>query len=147
MVAADAPAEILLVEDNPADVRLTMKAFEEGGIGVRVTVAEDGERALEILRRQGEYARAPMPDLILLDLNLPKVDGREVLAAVKEDPELRQIPVIVLTGSNARADILTSYRLHANCYIRKPFSFAELAEAVKTIEDFWLTLVTLPKND
>ena len=139
--------EVLLVEDSPADARLVVKAFANNGGNVRVTVAEDGERALEILRYPGDPSAAPTPDLILLDLNLPRLDGREVLAAVKEDPQLKHIPVIVFTGSNAPLDILTSYRLRANCYVQKPFSFADLAAAVKMIQDFWLTLATLAKFD
>jgi len=138
--------EVLLVEDNPADAKLAIKAFAKSAGDVHVSVVEDGEQALTLLRRGALLADESLPDLILLDLNLPRLDGREVLAAIKRNPRLKQIPVIVLTGSNASMDVLTSYRLHANGYVRKPFSFADLAIAVKKIHDFWLTLATLPND-
>jgi CheY-like chemotaxis protein len=138
------PIEILLVEDNPADVRLTKEALREGKVKNSLNVARDGVEALEFLRRQGPYAGAPRPDLILLDLNLPKKDGREVLAEIKADDELKTIPVVVLTTSNAELDILKSYSLHANCYITKPVDLEQFVSVVKAIDDFWLTVVRLP---
>ena len=138
------PIEILLVEDNPADVRLTQEALREGKVKNRLSVARDGAEALAFLRREGEHASAPKPDLILLDLNLPRKDGREVLAEIKQDPVLRRIPVVVLTTSSAEVDILKSYELHANCYIKKPVVFERFAEIVKQIEQYWFAIVTLP---
>ena len=140
------PIRILLVEDNEADVRLTVEAFKEGKITNNMLVARDGIEALEILQRQGPNAQVPHPDLILLDLNLPRMDGREVLARIKEDPALKRIPVVVLTTSAADEDILRTYNLHANCYITKPVDLERFLEVVKTIEDFWLTVVSLPKH-
>lgn len=138
--------EILLVEDNPGDVRLTEEALKEGKVINRLSVVPDGVEALAYLRKTGEYASAATPDLVLLDLNLPKKDGREVLAEVKQDPELRKIPVVVLTTSRDEQDILKSYDLHANCYITKPVDFEQFIRVVRAIEDFWLSVVKLPPN-
>lgn len=139
--------EILLVEDNEGDVRLTREALNEGRIRNRLSVVNDGEQALAFLRREGSHADAPRPDLILLDLNLPRLDGREVLAAIKQDPELKQIPVVVLTSSRAEQDLLRAYDLHANCFIGKPVAFEEFIDVVRSIEDFWLTIVVLPPKE
>jgi len=139
-------AKILLVEDNPGDVRLTMEALKEGKILNEISVAEDGVEAIAYLRRAGKYAAATRPDLILLDLNLPKKDGREVLEEIKEDAELKTIPVVVLTTSAAERDILRAYNLHANCYITKPVDLEQFMRVVQTIEDFWLTIVKLPQE-
>jgi CheY-like chemotaxis protein len=136
------PIEILLVEDNAADVRLTREALREGKVRNNLRVARDGEEALDILRREGE----PRPDLILLDLNLPRRDGREVLKEIKSDPALMTIPVVVLTTSAAEADIVKSYSLHANCYITKPVDLDQFITVVKSIDDFWLTIVKLPPD-
>jgi chemotaxis family two-component system response regulator Rcp1 len=136
--------EILLVEDNPADVRLTREALKEGIIANNLSVVHDGVDAMAFLRRQGKYALAPRPDIILLDLNLPKKDGREVLAELKEDPNLRRIPVVVLTTSKAEQDILKAYDLHANCYVTKPLDLDEFMILVRSIEEFWLAVVRLP---
>jgi chemotaxis family two-component system response regulator Rcp1 len=138
------PVEILLVEDNPGDARLTLEALREGKIRNHLHHAKDGVEALAYLRREGEYAGAPMPDIILLDLNLPRKDGREVLAELKEDPSLRRIPVVVLTTSEAEQDILRTYELHANCYITKPVDLEKFITIVRAIEDFWLAIVRLP---
>jgi chemotaxis family two-component system response regulator Rcp1 len=138
------PIEILMVEDNPGDIRLAVEALKEGKVRNRMHTVGDGEEALAFLRRQGSYAEAPRPDLILLDLNLPKKTGQEVLAEIKEDPDLRRIPVVILTVSEAEADILKTYNLHANCYITKPVDLERFIEVVKSIEDFWLTVVMLP---
>lgn len=138
--------EILLVEDNPGDVRLTMEALKEGKLLNHVSVAEDGVEALAFLHQEGKYAGRPRPDLILLDLNLPKKDGREVLAEIKEDPELRHIPVVVLTTSTAEHDVLKTYDLHANCYINKPVDFEQFLEVVKSVGDFWFSCVILPSG-
>jgi chemotaxis family two-component system response regulator Rcp1 len=138
--------EILLVEDNPADVRLTMEALKEGKIANNLNVAYDGVEALEFLKKKGKYAKAPNVDLILLDLNLPRKDGREVLAEVKADDNLKRIPVVVMTTSKAEEDILRSYNLHANCYVVKPIDFDKFIKVVKAIEDFWVSIVTLPKG-
>lgn len=138
--------EILMVEDNPGDVRLTREAMKEGKIGNRLSVVSDGVEALEFLRRQGRFADAPRPDLILLDLNLPRKDGREVLAEIKFDPALRTIPVVVLTTSHADEDVVRAYNLHANCYITKPVDFNQFMKVVQQIDDFWVNLVTLPKR-
>lgn len=140
------PIEILLVEDNPADVRLTEEALKEGKVRNNLHVARDGVDALEYLLRVGKYADAVRPDLILLDLNLPRKDGREVLAAIKADADLKLIPVVVLTTSSAEADILRSYKLHANCYITKPVDLDQFVKVVKSIDDFWLTVVRLPEK-
>lgn len=140
------PIEILLVEDNPGDVRLTREALKEGKVRNNLSVAENGEAALSFLRRAGQFASAPRPDVILLDLNLPRKDGREVLAEIKTDPDLKRIPVVILTTSQAEQDILKTYNLHANCYIAKPVDLDRFIEVVKSIEDFWLTIVKLPPN-
>ncbi len=138
------PIEILMVEDNPGDVRLTVEALKEGKIRNNFNTVADGVEALAYLRRQGPYAEATRPDLILLDLNLPKKSGPEVLAEIKEDPDLRRIPVVILTVSKAEQDILKTYNLHANCYITKPVELDQFLEVVKSIENFWLTVVMLP---
>jgi CheY-like chemotaxis protein len=144
---AGRPVEILLVEDNPGDVRLTREALKEGKAHVRLSVVSDGDQALAFLRRQGEHAAAPRPDLVLLDLNLPRTGGREVLAQVKADPALRRIPVVVLTSSQAEPDVAASYDLNANCYIIKPLDLDQFIRVVRAIEDFWLTVVKLPRGD
>lgn len=136
--------EILLVEDSPADIMLTREAFEQNKILNRIHVAEDGIQAMDFLNKRGVYASAPRPDLILLDLNLPRKNGREVLAEVKADPDLRKIPVIVLTTSNADEDILKAYNLNANCYVVKPVGFDNFLKAVQSIRHFWFSVVTLP---
>ena len=138
------PLEILLVEDNPADVRLTQEAFREGKIHNKLVVARDGVEAMDFLHRRGKYADGVRPDLILLDLNLPRKDGREVLAEIKSDPELMRIPVVVLTTSRAEMDIVKSYNLHANCYVVKPVDLDQFINVIKSIDNFWLTAVTLP---
>ena len=140
------PIEILLVEDNPGDVRLTREVLKEGKLLINLRAVEDGVEALAFLRREGKYADATRPDLILLDLNLPKKDGREVLAVIKADEHLRRIPVVVLTVSQAEEDILKSYNLNANCYISKPVDLDQFIRVVKSIEDFWLTIVKLPPD-
>jgi CheY-like chemotaxis protein len=140
------PIEILLVEDNPGDVRLTIEALREGKVHNNLHVARDGVEAIEFLRQLGAHAEAVRPDLILLDLNLPKKGGREVLAEIKGDPELQSIPVVVLTTSRAEQDVLETYRLQANCYITKPVDLEQFISVVKSIEDFWLTVVTLPNR-
>jgi chemotaxis family two-component system response regulator Rcp1 len=140
------PIKILLVEDNPADVRLTFEALKEGKITNSLSVAKDGADALDFLYRRGEHAAAPRPDLILLDLNLPKRDGREVLAEIKKDEDLKRIPVVVLTTSKAEEDILRSYNLHANCFISKPVDYEAFIDVGRSIENFWLTVVVLPKG-
>ena len=141
-----APIEVLLVEDSPGDVRLTREAFKDAKVHLNLNVASDGAEAMEFLNREGKHAHAPRPDLILLDLNLPKKDGREVLEEVKVSPTLKSIPVVILTTSASDADILRSYRLHANCYITKPVSLDAFLEVVKSIDDFWLTVVKLPSD-
>ncbi|MBX6771275.1 MAG: response regulator [Chloroflexi bacterium] len=141
------PVEILLIEDNPGDVRLTIEALRDGKVRNHLNVVTDGVEALLYLRRQGRYAAAPRPDLILLDLNLPRKDGREVLAEIKADPHLRSIPVVILTTSQADQDILKSYELNANCYITKPVDLDQFIAVVRSIEDFWFTVVTLPSRD
>ncbi|HYB19381.1 MAG TPA: response regulator [Thermodesulfobacteriota bacterium] len=138
--------QILLVEDNPGDVRLTVEALKDGKIHNHLNVASDGEEALAFLRRQGQYAHAPRPDLILLDLNLPKKDGREVLKEIKQEKNLKRIPVVILTTSTAEKDIIKTYDLHANCYINKPVDFDQFTSVVKSIEDFWFTVVKLPRG-
>ncbi len=140
------PVEILLVEDNPGDVRLTREAFREGKIYNHLSVVSDGVEALAFLRREGCYANAPHPDLILLDLNLPKKDGRDVLAEIKDEEELKRIPIVVLTTSNAEKDILKTYGLQTSCYITKPVDFAQFVAAVRLIEDFWFSIVKLSKG-
>jgi CheY-like chemotaxis protein len=141
------PIEILLVEDNPGDVRLTQEVLKDGRIRNALNIVNDGVEALAFLRREGAYADAAPQDLVLLDLNLPKKDGREVLAEIKSDPELRKIPVVVLTMSAAEADILSAYDLHANCYITKPVDLVQFENVVRSMEEFWLTIVKLPKGD
>ncbi|MEE4380167.1 MAG: response regulator [Candidatus Competibacteraceae bacterium] len=138
------PIEILLIEDNPGDVLLTREGLEEAKVRNNLYVVRDGVEALDFLRRQGTYAQAERPDLILLDLNLPLKDGREVLQEIKHDPHLRSIPVVVLTTSESDEDILRSYELHANCYITKPIDMAGFIQVVKSIDDFWFTVVRLP---
>lgn len=139
--------EILLVEDNPGDIRLTMEALREGKVHSNLSVVRDGAEALIFLHRRDKYVDAPRPDLILLDLNLPKQNGREVLADIKGDSDLKRIPVVVLTTSNAEQDILKAYDLHANCYINKPVDLEQFLTVIRSIEDFWLTLVTLSPGD
>lgn len=138
--------EILLVEDNPGDVRLTQEALKEGKVFNNLNVVMDGVEALAYLRREGKYADAQLPDIVLLDLNLPKMDGREVLAAIKADEDLKRIPVVVLTTSKADEDVLRVYDLHANCYITKPVDLEQFLGVVKSIKDFWFTVVKLPPN-
>jgi two-component system, chemotaxis family, response regulator Rcp1 len=145
-MSGTADVEILLVEDNPGDVRLTREALKEGKVRNRLNVVMDGDAALAYLRREGDYASATRPDLILLDLNLPKKDGREVLAEIKKDPSLRRIPVVILTTSSAEKDVLQTYDLQANCYITKPVQLGEFLSVVKSIDDFWLALVRLPPH-
>jgi len=140
------PVEILLVEDSPEDVDLTKEALEEGKLKVSLNVVTDGVEALKFLRKLRNYKDKPTPDVILLDLNLPKKDGLEVLAEIKMDEELKHIPVIVLTIFKAEEDILKSYKHHANCYVTKPVYFDSFTEIVKSIEDFWFTIVKLPKK-
>lgn len=141
------PIEILLVEDNPGDVRLTIEALKEGRIANKINVAMDGMEAMAYLRREGRYKDAPRPDLILLDLNLPRKNGREVLAEIKNDSKLKHIPVVVLTTSKAEKDIIMTYNLHANCYITKPVDFDQFIGVVKSIENFWFTVVKLPPRE
>lgn len=138
--------EILLVEDNPGDIRLIVEVLKEGKINNNLSVVEDGEEALAYLRREGSYQEAIVPDIILLDLNLPKINGTEVLAEIKKDPLLKYIPVIILTTSEAEQDILRAYDLHANCYITKPVNLEQFLTVVRSIENFWLTLVKLPRR-
>jgi CheY-like chemotaxis protein len=138
------PIEILLVEDSPDDADLTIDALREGRVRNRVTVVEDGVEAMAYLRRQGQYADAPRPDLILLDLNLPRKDGREVLAEIKEDPHLRRIPVVMMTCSDDEKDVLAAYNLHVNCYVTKPVDLDQFLAVVRSIEHFWFTVVKLP---
>ena len=140
------PVIILLVEDNPGDVLLTEEALQEGKVCNDLYVAEDGMEAIAFLRREGKYEDMPRPDVILLDLNLPRMDGREVLAEIKADPDLKRIPVVILTTSSADEDILKSYDLHANCYITKPVDLDQFIAVVKSVEDFWFTIVKLPFN-
>lgn len=140
------PIEILLVEDNEADALLTQEAFGEAKVANRLSVVEDGEQAMAFLRRQGSYRAAAHPDLILLDLNLPKKDGREVLAEIKADDHLKRIPVVVLTTSDAQVDVRRAYDLHANCYITKPVDFEQFLAVVESIEHFWLTVALLPQE-
>jgi len=138
--------EILLVEDNPGDARLTIEAMRETKMRNRMHVVEDGVEAMAFLRRQGRYGEAPRPDLILLDLNLPRKDGREVLAEVKADPALKRIPVVILTTSRAEEDVLRAYELHANCYVTKPVDLAQFMKIVSQIDEFWVKVVTLPRK-
>jgi len=138
------PIEILLVEDNPGDVRLTQEALKGGKVSNNLHVVEDGEQAMAFLRRKGNYAGSVRPDLILLDLNLPKKDGREVLREIKSDNDLKRIPVVILTTSSAEEDIFKTYSDYANCYITKPIGFDQFISVVRSIENFWLTVVKLP---
>ncbi len=140
------PVEILLIEDNMGDVRLTQEAFKDSKILNNIHYVTDGVEAIKYLKAEGEYKKAVRPDIILLDLNLPKKDGREVLAEIKQDSNLKRIPVIVLTVSKAEEDIMRTYDLHANCFITKPVSVDKFFSVVKTIEDFWLTIVKLPRK-
>lgn len=140
------PVEILLVEDNPGDERLTREALKEGKVYNNFHWVKDGVEAMEFLRRQGRYKDAPRPDIVLLDLNLPKKDGREVLAEVKADPNLRLIPVVIITSSEAEQDVLKTYELHANCYVTKPVDLEQFIKVIQSIETFWLTIVTLPSS-
>ena len=141
------PIEILLVEDNPGDVRLTQEALKEAKVWNRLSVVSDGEEGLAYLAKRDGYEGAVRPDLILLDLNLPRKDGREVLAQIKKDPDYRRIPVVILTSSGAEEDITRAYDLHANCYIRKPVDFRQFLAVVQSIDDFWLMVVRLPGRD
>ncbi len=138
------PIRILLVEDNPGDVQLTREALRENKVANELFVARDGEEALRFLRHEGTFQKEPRPDLILLDLNLPRKDGREVLAEIKDDPNLRRIPVVILTTSKAEIDILRAYDLHVNCYVTKPLNLDRFLEVVRSIESFWLSIVELP---
>ena len=140
------PIEILLVEDNPGDVRLTMELLRESKIHNRISVVNDGIGAMAYLRKEAEFREAPRPDLILLDLNMPRKDGREVLAEIKRDPDLKRIPVVVLTTSSAEQDIVRSYDHHANAYITKPVDLDQFAKVVRSIEEFWFTIVKLPRK-
>jgi CheY-like chemotaxis protein len=141
------PIEILLVEDNPGDVRLTIEALRDSKVRNNLQVASDGVQAMAYLRKEGQYADVVRPDLVLLDLNLPRKDGRQVLSEIKTDPDLRTIPVVILTTSQAEQDVLQSYQLQANCYITKPVDLEQFITVVRSIQDFWLTIVTLPNTD
>jgi len=138
------PIRILIVEDSPSDAFIVNEALEQGQVPTELFAVHDGVEAMEFLRHQGKYADAPRPDIILLDLNMPRKDGREVLAEIKTDEKLKDIPVIVLTSSAADQDVLTAYRLHANCYLAKPVDFSKFKDLVRTIETFWFKNVTLP---
>lgn len=138
--------EFLLAEDNPGDVRLTQEALRDSKIRNNLNVVTDGVEAIAFLRRQGKYANAPIPDVVLLDLNLPKKDGREVLAEIKSDPVLKRIPVVIITSSEAEQDILRTYDLHANCYVSKPVDLDQFIKVIQAIENFWLTIVKLPSD-
>jgi two-component system, chemotaxis family, response regulator Rcp1 len=140
------PIEILLVEDNPGDSRLAKEALKESKLKNTLYIAEDGVEAMNFLYKIGKYSKVPRPDLIILDLNLPKKDGREVLAEIKNDDNLKRIPVVILTISKAEEDILKTYNLHANCYVTKPLDLDQFMKVVKSIEDFWLTIVKLPNG-
>jgi CheY-like chemotaxis protein len=146
MTDGRSPVEILLVEDNPGDERLTREALKEGKVSNNLHWVKDGVEAREVLQRRGKYRDAPRPDIILLDLNLPKKDGREVLQEIKSDDVLRRIPVVVLTTSKAEEDVLKTYDLHANCYVTKPVDLEKFIVVVRSIDVFWLTVVTLPPN-
>jgi two-component system response regulator len=141
------PVEILLVEDSPSDADLTVAALAAAKVSNRLNIVEDGVQAMAFLRRAGPYAEAPQPDLILLDLNLPRKDGREVLAEIKSDERLKSIPVVVLTTSQAEKDVLQAYKLQASCYVTKPVDFQQFLEVVKAVEGFWLTVVKLPPSE
>lgn len=140
------PMDVLLIEDSPGDVRLTQEAFREANPAIRLHVASDGVEAMTFLQREGAHARSPRPDIILLDLNLPRMDGREVLARIKEDDKLKTIPVVILTTSDAEADITKSYQLKANCYLTKPVQLDQFESLVKSINEFWLTKARLPSQ-
>ena len=140
------PLNVLLVEDSPGDIRLTQETFRDANRAIHLHVATDGVEAMAFLMRDGAHIHAPRPDIILLDLNLPKMDGREVLARIKEDDSLKLIPTVILTTSDAEADIVKSYQLHANCYLRKPVRLDEFEKLVKSINDFWLNTVKLPQQ-
>jgi two-component system, chemotaxis family, response regulator Rcp1 len=140
------PIVILLVEDNPADARLTAEGLKRAKVLNQLHVVDDGEEAIAFMRREGRFADAPRPDIVFLDLNLPKVDGREVLSTVKQDPDLAHIPIVVLTSSDADADILKAYQAKANCYVKKPVMFQEFLNTIKLLDDFWLTVVRLPRD-
>lgn len=142
-----APINILLVEDNAGDADLAREALDSNKFSNNLEVVEDGEKAMAFLRREGSYADMPRPDLILLDLNLPKKDGRQVLAEIKSDHDLKRIPVVVLTTSQAEEDVIKSYDLHANCYITKPIDLNQFLRVVRSIEDFWLSIVVLPPRE
>ncbi|OGA64758.1 MAG: response regulator [Betaproteobacteria bacterium RIFCSPLOWO2_12_FULL_68_20] len=146
MVTNNTPVDILLVEDNPGDERLTREALKEGKVFSNLYWVKDGVEAMEFLRRDGKYSGVPRPDIILLDLNLPKKDGREVLQEIKNDEHLRRIPVVVLTTSKAEEDVIRTYNLHANCYVTKPVDLEKFIVVVKSIDMFWLTVATLPRN-
>ncbi len=141
------PIRILLVEDSPGDVRLTIEALKDGKVKNDLSIVGDGVEALAFLKGEGKYAEAPRPDLILLDLNLPRMDGRELLTIIKQEEKLKRIPVVVLTTSEAEADVLRVYDLNANCYITKPVDLDKFIAVIKAIEDFWLTIVKLPRVD
>jgi chemotaxis family two-component system response regulator Rcp1 len=143
---ATEPVDVLLVEDNPGDVRLTKEALKDAKLKIHMHVVGDGMEAMAFLRKQGKYAASPRPDLVLLDLNLPKKDGRQVLAEIKEDPDLKRIPVVIITTSKAEEDVLKSYNLHANCYVTKPLDLDQFITVVQSIEQFWLTIVKLPNG-
>jgi CheY-like chemotaxis protein len=147
MTTAPRPGDVLLVEDNPSDVYLTQVAFQRSSAETQIHVVEDGIQAMAFLRREGPFASAPRPDLVLLDLNLPRKHGHKVLREIKEDPELRGIPVIILTTSTAEADINLCYEGHANCYIAKPVDFEQFEKVVREIETFWFQCVKLPRHD
>ena len=146
MVTNNTPVDILLVEDNPGDERLTREALKEGKVFSNLYWVKDGVEAMEFLRRDGKSSGVPRPDIILLDLNLPKKDGREVLQEIKNDEHLRRIPVVVLTTSKAEEDVIRTYNLHANCYVTKPVDLEKFIVVVKSIDMFWLTVATLPRN-
>lgn len=141
------PVEILLVEDNPADVMLAQHAFEKSKIINNLNVVPDGDKAIDFLFKENEYKDAPTPDLIMLDLNLPKVDGHTVLERIKNTEKLKRIPIVIMSGSHAQSDVAKSYDLHANCYIVKPIDLTKLAEVTQTIDNFWFSMVTLPPKD
>lgn len=141
------PIEILLVEDNPGDARLAREALQDAKVRNALHWVVNGEEAMDFLRQEGKHTRAPRPDLILLDLNLPRKDGREVLAEIKEDPDLKRIPVVILTVSKDEEDVMKTYNLHANCFITKPIDLNQFIKVVKSIEDFWLTVVKLPPGE
>ena len=146
MMMDSRPIEILLVEDNPGDVRLTQEALYENKVNNNLHVAVDGIEALAFLRKEGKYADKPRPDMIMLDLNMPRKDGRQVLAEIKSDPDLKRIPVVILTTSESERDIIESYNLHANCYVAKPVDLDRFIEVVRQVEGFWLSIVKLPNG-